>query len=61
MSSRETFLNAIQKIICESQEIDKMARKVAEGCVEQGLKKVHQMLYDSIVIMPHSCAKVYSN
>ena len=47
-SSKDTLLDAIQRIINESQEIDKVARKIAEGCAEQGLKKVCQLLCDSI-------------
>lgn len=43
-SSKDTLFDAIQKIIHESQEINKVAREVAEGCTEQGLKKVRPLL-----------------
>ena len=36
----DTLFDTIQKIMKESQEIDMVARKVAHGCAEQGLKQV---------------------
>ena len=42
-SSKDDFFDAIQSIIEESLEINKIAREVAAACKEQGLKMVQHM------------------